>query len=135
MSAASCQIEDAAAPAPAAIDLGQSLAEGQDAVVAVEVEGVDGLGVADGAVVRVVEQQREARRRRGARAPTRPTSAGSFHSCTMTRSAPSQSRRRIGVRARRSWSSAPDRRARYGVEPRLAVVGEQVAQAPGARGS
>ena len=52
--------EDAPAPAPAPVDLGQRLAEGEDAVVAVEVEAPDRLGIADGAMVGVVEQEREA---------------------------------------------------------------------------
>ena len=52
--------EDALAPAPAPVDFGQRLAEGEDAVVAVEVEAPDRLGIADGAVMGVVEQEREA---------------------------------------------------------------------------
>ncbi len=51
----------AAAPAPAAIDLGQRLAERQHVVIARQVEGAHLLGRADGAVVGVVEHQPERR--------------------------------------------------------------------------
>ncbi|HUF55272.1 MAG TPA: hypothetical protein VMM55_01795 [Thermohalobaculum sp.] len=50
----------ARAPAPAAIELRQRLAEGDDPVIGVERECVDRRRIADGAVVRVVEQQAEA---------------------------------------------------------------------------
>ena len=59
--------EDAVAPAPAAVDLGERLAEGEHAVVAVEVEGADRVRIAHGAMMGVVEKEREA-----AAAPPRP---------------------------------------------------------------
>jgi hypothetical protein len=52
--------EDAVAPAPAAVHVREGFAEGEDGVVAREVEGADGVGVRHRAVVGVVEQEREA---------------------------------------------------------------------------
>ncbi|GMA77662.1 hypothetical protein GCM10025880_40790 [Methylorubrum aminovorans] len=48
----------AAVPALRPIDLGERLAEGEDAVVAGEIEGSHLVGRADGAVMGVVEQKR-----------------------------------------------------------------------------
>jgi hypothetical protein len=53
--------EDAAAPTPSPIHLGQGLAEGEDAVVALKVELTDRVRIADGAMMRIVEEEREAR--------------------------------------------------------------------------
>ena len=52
---------DTVPPAPAAIDRRERLPEGEHAVVAGEVVGAHRRGLADRAVVGVVEQQREAR--------------------------------------------------------------------------
>ena len=49
--------EDAVAPAPAAIDFGKRFAEGQHPVIAGEIEPLQGVGIADGAVVGIVEQK------------------------------------------------------------------------------
>ncbi len=52
--------EDPSAPAPAPVDVGQGLAEGQDPIVAVEVEGPHRVRLADRTMVRIVKQEREA---------------------------------------------------------------------------
>ena len=57
MSAASCQTNTRSRPAPALVDAGERLAEREHAVIAVEVVGAHRLGVADRAMMRVVEQQ------------------------------------------------------------------------------
>ena len=51
--------EDSSAPSPTPVDVGQGLAERQDPVVAIEVEGPHGVRVAHRTMVGVVEQQEE----------------------------------------------------------------------------
>ena len=51
---------DPIAPSPLAVHLGQRFAERQHAVVAGKIEGADRRGIADRAMVGVVEEQREA---------------------------------------------------------------------------
>ena len=63
--------EHALAPAPAPIDVGQRLAEGENAVVAVEIEAPDRVGVAHRAMMRIMKEQREPRA-----APTRRADGG-----------------------------------------------------------
>ena len=81
-------------PARAGIGVAQHLAKSEHAVEPVEIERGDRLGRAHHAVVRVMEQQQITRRRDLRCAAMRATSAGSFHSCTSTRSAPSSTRSR-----------------------------------------
>ncbi|MGY3512927.1 hypothetical protein ACVIQY_005902 [Bradyrhizobium sp. USDA 3051] len=61
MSAASCQVKGSVRPAELQIYLAKDLAEGEHTVEAVEVELREFVRCADGAMMGVVEQQREGR--------------------------------------------------------------------------
>ena len=98
VSAASCQTNTRSPQPQRSIDVGQRLAEGEHAVVAVEIVAPDRVGVADRAMMRVVEQQRET-----AAAPTRRADARRRARARSIR-ARSPRRRRRALRRDRLWA-------------------------------
>jgi hypothetical protein len=124
--------EDAVAPTPFAIDLGQGRAEGQHGVIAVQIETPDRLRLADRAVMRVMEQQGE----RGTAA------AQAANGGDQLRLVPFMHDDHIGpvergLHLREAGEGAGGQLGIVrveGVEPCLAVVAQQVLQAPGSLG-
>ena len=118
----------ALAPTPAPIDLGKRRAEGEHAVVGFEIERAHGVRVADGAVVGVVEQQREAF---APPQPAEPRDKGGLIPLVRDDEVSA-----VAGRLQRGHVIRNRRRSEVGIglmerrKPRLAVIGEQVLQAP-----
>ncbi len=118
------------APAPPAVDFRQGLAERQDAVVAFEVEGLDRRRIADRPMVRIVEQQ-------GVAAAGAPPASKLGH---QDRVGPFMDDHQVGVFADLGGglgiAVGGGRQLRIGPTPglqaRLAMVLQQVLEAPGA---
>ncbi len=122
--------EDPLAPAPTPVDVGQGLAERQDPIVAVEVEGPHGIRVAHRTMVRIVKQEREAPagfaglpegRHEGRRVPLVYDDEVGIGA-----SLGGIELRRVAVR-RQMRVMAPER-----VEPRLPGIAQEIVEAPGA---
>jgi len=120
--------ERPAAPAPSAINLRQRLAEGQHAVVAVEIEAPDSVGIAHRAMMGVVEQQREP-----TAAPTHRPDGGHQpgvvpfmhdHEVGVGQGCVEIEAFVVGAR-REFWVGRP-----IGVKPGFSMILEQVLQAP-----
>jgi hypothetical protein len=122
--------EHPVAPAPAAVHGRERFAEGEDAVVAVEVEAADRVGIAHRAVMGIVEQEGEA-----AAAAARPADPGDE-----VRLVPLVGQDRVGavqrgVEVERGVENGRGQvrvRSQGGGEARLAVIAQEVLDAPGA---